>query len=353
MSGNGHEKDRLLDEAAAALRDAAVPDGPTPALKQATLSALKRPNLLDYESTTSRRQTMRLAIKVAAVVVLSCGVFAYVYLRAPARPKPAVVATPPPPLATRPATRPEPPPRSIQPLDTDIRHDVRPAQPDRIEVVTGGASIRGTVHFAGPAPEPQQIDMAAVKECAAQHPGGAFEEGLVVNDGKLANVVVWVKFAEGQAPPAAAALTAPAVLDQKGCQYRPHVLAMMAGQPLLVSNSDGFLHNVHALSIDNPAFNVGQPSRDPGRNVGVMKAPEVFKVKCDVHPWMGAFVHVIEHPFFAVTREDGSYAIPAGLPDGTYTIVAWHEKLGEKTAPVVVNGGRAEGADFTFSPQAQ
>ena len=212
------------------------------------------------------------------------------------------------------------------------------------------ADITGTVSFEGEAPEPAQIDMSAVKECAAQHPDGAFDESIVVADGKLANVVVAVKGDNLQGPPP----KDPAVLDQKGCQYTPHVIAVMVGQPLLVKNSDNFLHNVHALSIDNPAFNFGQPTKDPnGRKVEPMKTAERFKIKCDVHPWMGAFVAVHEHPFFGVSKEDGTFTIPGNLPDGEHTLVAWHEKLGEKEIKVMVSGGKAEGADFSFAAQAR
>jgi plastocyanin len=212
------------------------------------------------------------------------------------------------------------------------------------------ADITGTVKFDGEAPEPAQIDMSAVKECAAQHPDGAFEESLVVADGKLANVVVFVKAdnLQGDAPKEAA------VIDQKGCQYHPHVLGVMVGQPIVVKNDDNFLHNVHALSIDNPAFNFGQPTKDTnGRKVDPMKTAERFKIKCDVHPWMGAHIAVFEHPYFAVSKEDGTFKIPAGkLADGEYTLVAWHEKLGEQEAKVTVAGGKAEGAEFTFKAAA-
>jgi len=211
------------------------------------------------------------------------------------------------------------------------------------------ADISGTVKFDGEAPEPAQIDMSAVKECAAQHPDGAFDESLVVADGKLANVVVSVKAdnLQGEVPKEAA------TLDQKGCQYHPHVVAVMVGQSLLVKNDDNFLHNVHALSIDNPAFNFGQPTKDlNGRKVDPMKTAERFKVKCDVHPWMGAQVAVFEHPYFAVSKEDGTFKIPGNLPDGEYTLVAWHEKLGEQEAKVMVSGGKAENAEFTFKPAA-
>ena len=211
------------------------------------------------------------------------------------------------------------------------------------------AEITGTVKFDGEAPEPAQIDMSAVKECAAQHPDGAIDESLMVADGKLANVVVSVKAdnLQGEAP------KEPAVLDQKGCQYHPHVIAVMVGQPLLVKNSDAFLHNVHALSIDNAPFNFGQPTKDTnGRKIDPMKVAERFKVKCDVHPWMGAQIAVFEHPYFAVSKEDGTFTIPGNLPDGEYTLVAWHEKLGEKEIKVNVAGGKAENAEVSFAAAA-
>jgi plastocyanin len=208
------------------------------------------------------------------------------------------------------------------------------------------ADVTGTVSFEGDAPEPEQINMAAVKECAQQHPDGAFDESIVVNDGKLANVVVSIKAEPGGEVPKQAA-----VLDQKGCQYKPHVLAVMTGQPISVRNDDPFLHNVHSLAIDNPAFNFGQPNKDPGRKVDPMKVAERFKIKCDVHPWMSAHVSVFEHPYFAVSREDGTFKIPGNLPDGDYKLVAWHEKFGEQEKDIKIAGGKAEGADFSFKAE--
>ena len=209
------------------------------------------------------------------------------------------------------------------------------------------ADVTGTVSFEGDAPEPEQIDMSAVKECAQQHPDGAFDESVMVADGKLANVVISVKAEPGGDTP-----KEPAVLDQKGCQYHPRVIAVMTGQPVTVKNSDPFLHNVHSLAIDNPAFNFGQPNLDPGRKVDPMKVAERFKIKCDVHPWMAAHVSVFEHPWFAVSKEDGTFTIKGNVPDGEHTLVAWHEKFGEQEAKVTVTGGKAENANFTFKPAA-
>jgi len=220
------------------------------------------------------------------------------------------------------------------------------------------AEIKGKVTLDGKAPEMKEIDMSAVKECAAQHADPVTEQTVVADDkGNLANVIVAIKKAEGQEL-AGEAPSEPAVLDQKGCMYEPHVVAMMAGQEMVVKNSDAFLHNVHALSTTNPPFNFGQPTKDEeGKKLGpdAPKAEEYFRVKCDVHPWMSAYIGVFEHPFFAVTKEDGTFEINTkGLADGEYTLTFWHEKLASETpaeAKVTVKDGKAE-ANHQFKAEA-
>lgn len=219
------------------------------------------------------------------------------------------------------------------------------------------AQITGTAKLDGEAPEAAEIEaIKNVKECAAQHAGQpVYEETYVVSDdGGLANVVVSIKFEEGAAPQAKAP-TKPAVLDQKGCQYTPHVLAMMVDQPILVKNSDKFLHNVHGFPLDNAAFNFAQPTVDQGKKVGPMKVAERFSVKCDVHPWMLAHFHVFDHPFFAVSDKSGKFTLPTqGLPDGTYTLEAWHESQEEtQTKEIEVQGGKVtEPIELSFTAAA-
>ena len=217
------------------------------------------------------------------------------------------------------------------------------------------ADITGKVSLDGKPPEMKEIDMSAVKECAAQHADPVTEQTVVADDkGNLANVIVAIKKAEGQ-DLAGEVPSEPAVLDQKGCMYEPHALAVMAGQKFLVKNDDAFLHNVHSLSTVNPPFNFGQPNKHEGQDVDSLKAEEYFRVKCDVHPWMSAYIGVFEHPFFAVTKEDGTFTIPSkGLADGEYTLTFWHEKYASETpaeTKVTVKDGKAE-ASHQFKAEA-
>jgi hypothetical protein len=222
---------------------------------------------------------------------------------------------------------------------------------------SASAQITGTVKLDGQAPEPAQINMAANPQCAAAHPNPVLEETIVAGDkGELANVVVNVKAPEGKQLKGDLPKD-PIVLDQKGCQYVPHVVAMMVGQDFVIKNDDNFLHNVHSLAIDNTPFNFGQPTKDEkGANRGKdIKTAERFQVKCDVHPWMLAHVNAFEHPFFAVTNEKGEFSIPTkGLEDGTYTIEIWQEKLAPEplTKEITVKGGKATVEEIKISAKA-
>jgi hypothetical protein len=210
-----------------------------------------------------------------------------------------------------------------------------------------GGGVSGIVKLDGAPPQMAKIDMSGVAQCAQQHSTPVYQETIVTGaDGGLANVVVSIKKEEGVDLPGAPP-SAPAVLDQHGCQYVPHVVALMKDQPLLVRNSDPFLHNVHTLPEKNEGENKAQPNVDPGSRLKTPKEAEYFRVKCDVHPWMGAWVAVIDNPYFAVTDKDGKFALPKGLADGEYTLVAWHEKFGTQQGKVTVKDG-AGTANFVF-----
>ena len=162
----------------------------------------------------------------------------------------------------------------------------------------------------------------------------------------IRNVMVYVKEGLGDrkfTPP-----TEPVVLNQHGCEYTPHVLGIMDGQPLQVRNSDDTNHNIHFLPKVNQEHNFTQPKQGMVQNLTLVKE-EMFKVKCDVHPWMGCHIGVFDHPYFSVTGKDGTFELK-GLPPGKYVIEAWHEAFGTQTTTVELAVDETKEADFTFEP---
>jgi hypothetical protein len=213
---------------------------------------------------------------------------------------------------------------------------------------TGTATISGTVRFDGAAPANPTIDMSEEAACMAKHTGAVTNPQVVVTNGMLANVFVYVKggLPAGATYPAPAA---PAIIDQNGCLYSPRVFGALVGQAIEIRNSDPVLHNIKAVPTANRGFNISQPTEGM-RTTRTFDTPEVMvPLECNVHGWMNAFVGVMTHPFFAVSAEDGTFTI-SGLPAGTYELEAWHEKLGTRTATVTVTDGGAGTADFSFGP---
>ncbi len=209
----------------------------------------------------------------------------------------------------------------------------------------GGATVTGKVAFTGAAPAKEQIKMDADAFCKAAHAEPVYTQDVAVNpNGTLAWVLVYVKEGvTGNYPPPAT----PVTLDQKGCQYQPHIFGIQAGQPLKIVNSDGTLHNIHALPKINAEFNIGQPFQKM-ETIKKFDKPEMpVRFKCDVHKWMGAYCGVFNHPFFATTNEQGNFEIK-NLPPGNYVIEAWQEKYGAQTQNVTVAGSESKTVDFTF-----
>lgn len=211
------------------------------------------------------------------------------------------------------------------------------------------ATISGTITLDGPAPAEEQINMSADPVCKAAHPKPMFTERAVVRDGKVQWAFVYVKTGlEGRAfaPPAE-----PALLDQLGCRYIPHVLGVRVGQSIKLLNSDETLHNVHAMPEHSKAFNVGLAEKGMSMS-RKFTAPEVMvPVKCDVHSWMQGFIGVMAHPFFAVSDENGAFTI-SGLPPGTYTLAVWHETFGEQAVEVTLGPSETKTADFTLKAKS-
>lgn len=217
---------------------------------------------------------------------------------------------------------------------------------------TSAATITGTVVYEGKVPALKPIDMAADAHCAKMHGTPQPNEMLVLGAGNsMANIMVSVNsgLAAGKTWPAP---KDPVVMDQKGCHYEPHVFGLMVGQTLKVLNSDGILHNVHALPKVNKPFNMAMPATVKESTQSFGKAEGMFLIKCDVHPWMGAYAGVFMHPFFSVTKNDGKFSI-TGLDAGTYEIQAWHERLGVQKASVTVGANETKTVQFKFSPPAK
>ncbi len=208
--------------------------------------------------------------------------------------------------------------------------------------------VAGTVNYTGKVPTLKPVAMDADPACAKKHTAPVASEALVLGPGNtMANVMVRIK----GAAPGGAAPGGPVVIDQKGCQYFPHVLGIRVGQALQLRNSDGLLHNVHALPKVNTPFNMAMPANRTTADTKFGKEEGMFNIKCDVHPWMSAYIGVFSNSFFAVTGKDGKFKI-SGLPAGTYEVEAWHEKLGVKTAKVTVGAAPAT-ANFSFAPPAK
>jgi plastocyanin len=221
------------------------------------------------------------------------------------------------------------------------------AQPASAKVDTSTAgTISGKVAFDGPPPQNPAIPMASDPVCASAHKDGAVSQAYMVKDGGLDNVFVYIKDGLGnkytfEAP------TQSVRLDQQGCQYVPHVLGVRVGQPVEIVNSDNTMHNVHGMPQTNQEFNYGQPVAGM-KNTVTFTAPEVLiPFKCDVHSWMNAYIGVVNHPYFAVTADGGKFEL-RGVPAGTYTIEAVHEKLGRQSQTLTLGEKDTKNITFTF-----
>lgn len=220
-----------------------------------------------------------------------------------------------------------------------------PAESAAVDPANAGG-VRGTVNYAG-ADADTPIAMSADPTCASAHSAAVDTGKYLVKDGKLGNVFVYVKSGlTGRFP----APTEAKVLDQQGCLYQPHVMGLQVGQPLKIKNSDPTLHNIHAMPKSNAEFNQGQPIQNMEFDKTFDKAEIMVPIKCDVHPWMSAYVGVVDHPYYAVSGEDGSFSIDK-LPAGTYTLEAWHEELGTATQQVTVAANQTADVTFDFQPK--
>jgi plastocyanin len=210
-------------------------------------------------------------------------------------------------------------------------------------------SIKGTIKFAGKKPTPKMIDMSEDPACVEAHKGKAYDESLVVNGkGDVANAFVYIeKGLEGknfETP------TTPVVIDQRGCWFRPRVMGIQVGQALQVVNSDPVTHNIHPMAVVNREWNHSQGPGDEPISRKFTKTEVMVPVKCNIHSWMHSYIGVLDHPFYAVSGEDGTFTLPK-LPPGTYTLAVWQEKLGTQRQQIEVAEGHESVASVTYKGQ--
>jgi hypothetical protein len=231
--------------------------------------------------------------------------------------------------------------KSPQPASPAAAPDAKKVDESKAGTIAGKVVVDGTL------PQNAAIQMASDPACEAGNTEGAAQETYVASDGGLQNVFVYIKDGLGNkylfdTP------TDPVKMEQKGCHYVPHVLGIRVAQPLQVVNADSTMHNVHGMPTANREFNFSQPV--PMTSTVTFTTKEVMiPFKCDVHSWMHSYIGVLDHPYFAVTGNGGKFDLRT-VPAGTYTIEAWHEKLGTQTQTVTL--GEKETKDITFTFKA-
>jgi plastocyanin len=231
--------------------------------------------------------------------------------------------------------------KSSQPASPAAAPDAKKVDESKAGTITGKVVVDGAL------PQNAAIQMASDPACEAGNKGGAAQETYVASDGGLQNVFVYIKDGLGNkylfdTP------TDPVKMDQKGCHYVPHVLGIRVAQPLQVVNADSTMHNVHGMPTANQEFNFSQPV--PMTSTVTFTTKEVMiPFKCDVHSWMHSYIGVLDHPYFAVTGNGGKFDLRT-VPAGTYTVEAWHEKLGTQTQTVTL--GEKEDKEITFTFKA-
>jgi len=219
-----------------------------------------------------------------------------------------------------------------------------PAGAKHVDAATAGV-VSGRVLFKGDVPQTIPIKPGTDRVCVDENPGGIVPEELVVDNGGLENVFIYVR--DGPNGYSFDVPTEPVKLDQHACRFVPHVLGVRTGQPLTITNSDDVAHNVHATPVSNPSFNRSQALKNMAETK-VFDTPEVMiPFRCDIHPWMQAYVGVVDNPFFAVSHDGGRFELK-GLPPGTYIIQAVHEKFGTNSVQVTIGPKESKDVTFTF-----
>lgn len=224
-----------------------------------------------------------------------------------------------------------------------------PAAPAATVNPATAGTITGTVKLIGTAPKMPVIKMGADPACLKNNKGPVHADMVVVGkDNALANVVVYIKSGLGNY--SYPTPTEAATLDQKGCMYYPHVVCLMAGQKFDVINSDPLTHNIHVMPKNNREWNESQPQGAPPIVKEFARPEMAIEAKCNIHPWMKAYINVFSNPYFAKTGDDGTFTIK-NVPPGTYTVEAWQEHYGTTEQKVTVAAKGTATADFSFKAQ--
>ena len=214
-----------------------------------------------------------------------------------------------------------------------------------VDTATAG-SISGTLKYTGKRPAPKLIDISQDPTCVKAHKGKAYDESLVVDSkSNLANAFIYIR--KGLEGKVFEVPTTPVTLDQSGCWFRPHVLGIMVGQQLTITNSDPVTHNIHPVAQINREWNHSMGPGDAPLQRKFTKPEIMVPVKCNIHDWMHSFIGVTDNPYFAVSKDDGTFKIE-NLPPGTYTLGVWHEKLGVQEQTISVSSKSDTPANFTF-----
>jgi plastocyanin len=221
-----------------------------------------------------------------------------------------------------------------------------PSLAGKVSPVRDAGVIAGWVVYRGTPPKPKAINFGPEKVCAdLNRDRSSVYETLVINpNSTVKGALVTIR---GDVPGTYPVPSEPAVVDQVGCVFMPHVVAIMAGQEVEFRNSDPVSHNIRCMPKRNSAFNNVFATKSAVKSK--FDSPELgIPLKCDIHFWMSGFVHVSSHPFFAITGEDGSFVI-SGVPPGSYTLLAWHETLKPQTQTVTVGAGEVKEVEFTWT----
>jgi plastocyanin len=222
-----------------------------------------------------------------------------------------------------------------------------PREPTPLDLATTG-TITGVVRFAGTPPAQTTLQLSSSAECAALYDGPVLAGDVLVAEGQVQNAIVYI--AHGLGDRVFAVPDAPVVIDQQRCLFHPRVTAAQVGQPVRFLNSDALGHNVHGVPAEARGWNFMLPVKGASRETTIDTEEPAIEIKCDIHPWMTAYIGVFDHPYFAVTGADGRFTL-SQVPPGEYAVGVWHERLGMQRATVTLGPQGTEDLTLTLPGQ--